>query len=422
MVRAFKPPASYLAAFAAIFALGCISIALINIVVDPYDAFRIVRARGFNLYKIDTGNDRLVKAHVMAREKYDGVILGTSQAQFGIDPASPQLKSFADRFYNAGLLGATPYQLMRYLQHASANNDIHTAILVVDLLMFEGRKKTAGSLDAAFSETRLDMSASGERTKPLIYPDLPQLLFSIDALRMSVATVRKQSPEQQRLLDNGMRSPINLDAEVARKDGARGAFRASERQYLSSYADLQLFDAQGDSRSLKAFDDLVRYARSRNIKLIIVFSPVHALQLEVLKATERYENLECLKTKLVQHLEREGRQSGQTPFTVWDFNAPHELTTEPIPPPGVRMQRFYDSAHFRPGLADIALSRIANGEKAPGDFGIQLTSQNLDAALADIRRKLAAYEISQPGELAEIASIQRSVMVKTTLTKPSRCF
>jgi hypothetical protein len=413
----------FLATFSLVLAMGCAVVAAINIVIDPYDAFRIVRIHGFNEYKIDVGNDRLVKAHVMTEEKYSGVILGTSQAQFCFDPEYAELKKLAPRFYNAGLLGANPYQLMRYLQHATTNNDIRVAILVVDLLMFDGNSKTRSALDAAFSEDRLDISVDGHVKKRLIPADFSTLVFSLDALRMSLATVRKQTPEQQLLLNNGMRSPVNLDYEIAQKGGARGAFQASKHQYLDSYSNFQLFNDQGRSPSLEAFSALVKYARAKNIKLFVVFPPVHALQIEILKATNRFENQECLKRQILSRLMEESRGSGKAPFPLWDFSAAHELTTEPVPVaknPGLQMQRFYDSAHFRPALGDIAFGRIIDPEHAsPHDFGVLLTPDNLEASLADIRSRQDRYSQSHPAELTELDAIQQQI--NKPVTTPNSC-
>ena len=270
-------------------ALGLGAIAALTILVDPYQAFGWVRIDGVNAYKIDVGNDRLVKANVMARAKYDGLILGTSQAQFGIDPDSPALSTLAERFYNAGLLSATPYQMLRYLQHGASVNRIKAAVVMVDLLMFT--KHPVPAMLAAFSERRLSVSRDGKPQSRWLDPDFVTQVLSFDALRKTVATVRKQAPMHEILLDNGLRSPAFLERQITEKGGTRAAFHDSEHAYLTSYGHFELFGPDRTSRALEDFDALLHYARKENFRVIVLFPPAHARQLEVLRVSGHLDRI-----------------------------------------------------------------------------------------------------------------------------------
>src|SRR5689334_294931 len=97
------------------------AIATFNWVVDPYGIYRVIDVQGFNANKPgEHGHDRMVKAHAIARLKPDGLVLGTSRIQYGVDPDDDVLRRHAARVYNAGLLNSDIYLVLRHIQHAQA--------------------------------------------------------------------------------------------------------------------------------------------------------------------------------------------------------------------------------------------------------------------------------------------------------------
>ena len=74
-----------------------ISIAAINITVDPYGAFNVVTVAGFNAEKLQrlAGGGRVTKSLDLMSVDYEVLVLGTSRTQIGIDPKSPALNARA---------------------------------------------------------------------------------------------------------------------------------------------------------------------------------------------------------------------------------------------------------------------------------------------------------------------------------------
>jgi len=105
--------------------------------VDPYGIYGAPVVHGFNHYKyLTTGNrERMVKAHQIKGLQPDGLILGTSRADWGLAPEHPTLKERVERPFNAALGGGTIYEALAYLRHAHAVAPVNTVLLGLDLEM-----------------------------------------------------------------------------------------------------------------------------------------------------------------------------------------------------------------------------------------------------------------------------------------------
>ena len=85
--------------------------------IDPYGFYK--QPRIFNINKDKPAfekNIRMTKAFAIKDQKPDGIILGSSKAEFGFDPKHKYLNN--KNFYNLALPGPNIYELYRYLQHA----------------------------------------------------------------------------------------------------------------------------------------------------------------------------------------------------------------------------------------------------------------------------------------------------------------
>ena len=120
------------------------------------------------------------------------------------------------------------------------------------------------------------------------------------------------------------------------------------------------------------FKKIVEFCRQNNIELIVFISPSHATQWEALRVTDRWDSFEEWKRKMV----------AITP--VWDFSGYNSVTSEPIQP---IMSNYVDNSHYTPNIGDFVLNRILshNVEQVPEDFGVLITSENIEQHLAKIR-------------------------------------
>src|SRR5205823_3536266 len=109
-------------------------------------------------------------------------------------------------------------------------------------------------------------------------------------------------------------------------------------------------------------------------------------------------------------------------FPIWDFSGYNSITGEDVPPVQdvkTRMHYYYESSHYTPATGDSVLDRIfglkPNERSLPDNFGVLLTSRNIDAHLANIRYAREHYRQTHPEDVAEIEAIAREV------TKQKHC-
>ena len=70
------------------------------------------------------------------------------------------------------------------------------------------------------------------------------------------------------------------------------------------------------------------------------------------------------------------------------------------------MQWYWESSHFKKELGDLVLDRIfayhEPGRIVPEDFGVQITTANIEAHLAWIREQQKRYHETHPQEVSEV--------------------
>ena len=115
----------------------CGLVAAVNATIDPYGRLLIVDTEGFNQAKISPDNDRSGKARHLRQCKYDTLILGTSRAESGIRVEQPALEGA--HAYNGALKAATMYEMRRVTDYALANQQLHTAVIGLDLTAFNAK-------------------------------------------------------------------------------------------------------------------------------------------------------------------------------------------------------------------------------------------------------------------------------------------
>src|SRR3954464_13853160 len=80
-------------------------IAAFNLLVDPYNIYRIVRSPALDAAKLDCNFllSRVAKAEMLHNSDCEVLVLGSSRVELGIDPRCPAWGS--DNVYNLGISG-----------------------------------------------------------------------------------------------------------------------------------------------------------------------------------------------------------------------------------------------------------------------------------------------------------------------------
>jgi len=337
------------------------------------------------------------KAVAVTYVKPAAVILGTSRAAAGLDDAHPGFAENAKPVYNLSLAGASIAQMRELLVHAHSIRPLRQAVLGLDLEAFLLSGRTdfdpavlAGNKDSApewMNRMRLNLS-----------------------WRALTATAELLGPERRK---RKLRKVMI---------GERVAFQIAEfENFHSRVADL--FPSWGpgvrwdtDPRraaSMRAFRDLVSFAREEGIDLRLFISPTHARYLELYRRVGWWAIFEEWKRALVAALAEEaGTRPGSEVFRLWDFSGFNGVTMEALPPPTdleTTMRWHDDSSHYSREHGNLILERVLDRPRArdhgPVEVGVLITTNNIEAHLRRTRTDADGYRAAFPADVAEVGMI-----------------
>ena len=399
------------------------TVAVFNGVVDPLGALRLVDKPGFNHSKPGLHTRvRVAKAYDVRRIAPRGIILGTSRSHLGLRPSHEGWSPTAVPRYNLAFDGATTKEMYLYLRHANSVAPLEQVVLGIDTYHLSG---APASTRPGFMEDAL-YADSGALSRLRVALTDVRLLVSMDTLVLSVETLGAQwHPEPEWFAPNGQRLGevfFRRPGEVFHDQSPRDYFLAYDRRELgyqlgaSKPADAKLPYAKAasapENTSFDYLKRIIEYCREHRIDLRIFTTPTHARNLEISAATGAWPFIEAGKRKLVALLaEDAAAHPGEKPIPLHDFADYSSITTEPLPGPGSKeeMANFWDSSHFKEGVGDLVLDRVLGTNPPSGpiprDFGVRLDAGNVEAHLAAVRQRQAAYRASHREEAAALAAM-----------------
>jgi hypothetical protein len=376
----------------------CAVTALINRAVNPYCLFTSDWLHVGDKPETFT-HLRMVKAAQTRHLRPRALILGSSRAETGLDPAHPGWT--ARPVYNLGLSNASIYEVRRYFEHACALADVRQAVLLLDFTSF----LAGGTVAPDFLEKRLAILPDGRPGASGAWCDLPSGLLTWTALSGSLSTVRGREGEK-RYLPDGSRDAASEDSRVLSKGGAIKAFAAYEAKVLGSQFDHQARLGDAEFSHLAA---ILRLARARSIDLRLALPPMHVRYLTILELQGRWQMYHDWKRTLVRLVAEEAGKS--TPFPLLDFGVCTPQTTDPVPAAGLA-RHYYEASHFNKilgnQLLEITLGRqtAAGSMASPGGFGHALTPGTLEAHIKAVEQAFRNYQNTHVDELARLKSMK----------------
>jgi hypothetical protein len=362
--------------FFLIISIPIISVGLWNWLIDPYDLFDTPNFFGINHEKIKKdNNDRLFKAADIIRIKPKTILVGSSRTKQGLDPEHPVFNNQSS-VYNLAINGPNFYEVRRYIEHAVANQpDLKEIVLGIDFFMFNDRLANRPS----FSEQRLEK-------KQLLYSDVINALFSLDTFNISQKTI--DASQQEPDLNNNYGENGFMPNRNANDGKTDWRFEQSINLYFTIHSNYQFSEKYWSD-----FVKLVELCQQNNIELKVFISPAHATDFESIRLTQQWTTFEQWKRKLVQ----------LTP--VWDFSGYNSITTEAIAP---KMKNYVDNSHYTPQIGNLILNRIFDyqTEQVPKDFGVLITTQNIEQHLAQIRSDREIWISNHPEEVQLVQQLK----------------
>ena len=377
-----------------------------NRLIDPYALYGGPMIEGLNVNKpAFSSHAYMGKATAIKGVRPSTIFLGSSRGELGMDPLHPALDG--DKRYNLSLSGSSIYEALRYFEHAHALQPLQHVVIGLGMRQF----KYADQVSPSFTEERLSVSIDGTtQNRSWLSADLA-VIASLDSLTVSLETIWKQD-ETPHLLPHGEYNPQRLIEDMT---SHRADFLSNEKGYINNhYSDFSLTDNKGEDSTLDHYRKLLTTAYRDNIDLKIFIYPCHARQWEALSVAGLWHEWELWKRQLVVLNESVAAEQGKRPFALWDFSGYNHYTTEAVPPLGdtkAQMQWYWESSHYKKELGDLVLDRMFN-YKHPDriidkDFGVQLTSKNIETHLQKIRNDRQQWREIHPNDVTEIQALKK---------------
>jgi hypothetical protein len=382
--------------------LSCLlfAISIFNIIIDPYNISKVVRISRFNAAKVrQWQNARLTKPFDFSRHKYDGIILGTSQIERGIDPDHKNISKFGKLSYNFGLSESTLYESARVFNFAATTSSIKWAIFSLDFARY-------------IQPTILSIrDVPNKYNKSSLICEYLKTLISVKGTSDSLFTI-KSNLKGEVALQHSLTGLLDIDgfnAKVGRPHPG-GVFDNVDSAYINHaytrmITEVKLLSQFGFNHNV--FLSTIEIAIKHKIQLYFLIPPIHARGMIIIEQLGLMPLFEQWKRELIHVIEAKVNNIEKS-YPLWDFTGYTEITTETIPnndDEPTNLKWFYDSIHFTPVVGQMMLDRIFDSMSSeaflPEDFGIRLSSDNLSSHLNKIHAGQKKY-INKNPEVFEI--------------------
>lgn len=359
----------------------------VNIVTDPQRIFKIVDKVGFNHEKqsLKTNGFRKIKSiEILNNKNYNTLLIGSSRVGDGLNEKSTMFTPLTA--YNTSIPGANMYEMYKIYQFAKQQGQVKRIIVGLDFEFTFITPEVKGLADFT------DSGFAGKNLLQMYWENL----VSLKTLQHSADTIKFN------------------------RSGAKFSFE-------SPYSNREQFDRHLKTESLrllriKSYSNpsmfeflalMVEDCRKNNIELYLVIPPVHANNLEMLRALGLSTEFEQWKRKLVEIVDQNSTDFSSNKLVhLWDFSGYNDYSMEPIPDPktNISMQWYSEFSHYRKALGDLVLQVMFSAPKLslniPSDFGVEINKDNIEIHLAKIRADRDKYLQIFP---QEVVSLEKSV-------------
>lgn len=371
------------------------TLAMFNILMDPYLVFGVPRVDGFNARKPAVESQLfLMKAYDVLRVYPSTLVLGSSSVGLGINPESPVWPAEMRPVYNLGVPNGRPLEAYRYLQHAMSRHHPKMIVLgldfrdIVPLSVFT--RPEYDSRLAVTPEGTPNRVLERQRTYDLLRATL-SLDTSVDGVDVLFGNLIGDSSD----IDQGgwdHRPYRHLTYLV----GSYPVMVSNDIHYAALY-----IDAKADMGPLEQVRAILNLCREQQMKVILVLDPSHADELELFDLSGKWPAVEAWKRELTAMAADYANSAAHA--ELWDFYGYNAYSTEPVPEAHRALHWFLNPAHYTHALGDIVLIRMFVG--GDNSFGVRLLPENIEAHLQDVRNAQARYRKSQPKDAERVREI-----------------
>lgn len=371
-----------------------------NWFIDPLGIYNTPMIEGLNALKPEMQDYLSIsKAYAVKKQKPQAICLGDSTAG-AIDPDHPGW-SYSP-VYNLWLTGANIYEMMRFMQHANAIQPLKEVVLMLDFEHFYATESYSNFKEDYLAVTYDGKKNTGFTIAGYYISDIFATLFSKDALLSSIYAILHQQKESVIIYPNGSYDPEYYFTHRLREGIPRGFGDLAAGDLENDPSDQYPSELTATERaSFDCYRKILQLAYQNNIQLHIAIAPFHVSYWEDYVNNGTWPKIELWKRQLVVINEEEALRAGSPLLPLWDFSVYCEFTEEVVPPVNdaeTMMRWYWDNGHYKKELADIMLDRIFGYANSVGalynDFGVLLTSKNIDEHLRNIRINRQHYRDS----------------------------
>lgn len=370
----------------------CVLVAAVNYRVDPYGIFRFKEANARSLSRIDQFfHLRLTKPWLVMQTEPAAVIVGTSRAAT-VRPVHPSWPSSGS--YNLSIPGQTPYEMLRFVEHAQALGPLDKMMIGLD---FEAFVSSEPQYRLGFEESRMVRDTAGLSSPKLFLRgilDLRDTLFSINSLKSSLTALTGTAEVSNRYFKDG--SWVRATNQLTGQGGYIYLGKEKVQAPSASQVDLEA--------NMKIFADILRFAHKQEIETRLFITPEHIFVIDLLMRVGYGDLWSEFHRRLVAVNDAVAQEMGVEPFPLVGFNQMQGVVDEPIRK-GLQANQslFTDGSHFRPALGREIMMAVWADE---GEQGARLDAYSVEGYLSEVEQIRVGFE----RENAEItATLRRAI-------------
>jgi hypothetical protein len=363
------------------------AVAAFNLLVDPYRVYPQVHLGAFDRLRDGMANRR-ARAELVRHGTWDMMIFGTSRPKGGMPADHPAFAT--NRVCNLSLDAARMSEAAVMLDYARRYNQVRHVILCLDFAL--SRHTQVDPSDFAESRFNPRLSLFSYHSKNLIGSDATDRSF-----RFLTSLLQRDLPPA------GERNGFQVRSL---KPGAsqRALFQKVLRSLAYSYAVVR-----SSPEEMQAFRHMLAVCRENNIGITLAINPVHALDLELMRAGGNWEGFEQWKRDIVSIVAEES-MTGRA--ALWDFTGYWPPTVEEVPPAGdttTRMRFYFENSHYTPAMGALMLDHMFGSASAP-EFGTKISTTNIEGHLQRIREQRATYAGTHADEIQMVQRISKQAL------------
>lgn len=369
--------------------LSTLLIVIINFIIDPIGIFNKINITNLNddKYYIRE-HEGFFKAQLAINTRPSTIILGTSRAEFGINPVI--FNKIFDHNVNAINL-ATSYQSYEesFLLAIAANRNGSLKEILFGLDYFV-------SGNQSFKPPGRGVENYAPEAKIAYLASLSTFNNSIKTIYKSSKNVPRCTEYDSFNISNGHRcfpTVKKSTAELFFENEQAYAYYIYKKNSLSSF-------------DLEYYKRLLEYGYANHINIELFISPAHARQWVLLYHCGLWDDWQNWKKELVSINESVAYSYNAKPFNIWDFSGFNNITTETVPAQGSNelMKWYYESSHYKYITGDLIIDTIYNNTNYL-DFGLKINNKNIISHLYFVNKGLLNWrEINKVNDI-ELARI-----------------